>query len=92
MNFRHITCLVAVFGVAFDAVAAAGGQWTAGMDDAAGGGALCRAECAAEISATPLLSGGNPDPTVCRVGDEYYIVTSSFRFRRGCPSIVRRTW
>lgn len=36
MNFRHITCLVAVFGVAFDAVAAAGGQWTAGMDDDAG--------------------------------------------------------
>ncbi|MBQ3807607.1 MAG: hypothetical protein II840_06585 [Kiritimatiellae bacterium] len=36
MNFRHIICLVAVFGVAFDAVAAAGGQWTAGMDDDAG--------------------------------------------------------
>ena len=33
---------------------------------AAGGGALCRAEGAAQNSATTLLSGGNPDPTVCR--------------------------
>ena len=52
---------------------------------AAGGGALCRAEGAAQNSATPLLSGGNPDPTVCRVGDEYYIVTSSFSLSPGLP-------
>ena len=52
---------------------------------AAGGGASCRAECAAEISATPLLSGGNPDPTICRVGDEYYIATSSFSLSPGLP-------
>ena len=36
MNFRHIICLAAVFGVAFGVAAAAGGQWTAGMDDDAG--------------------------------------------------------
>ena len=52
---------------------------------AAGGGALCRAEGAAQNSATPLLSGGNPDPTVCRVGDEYYIATSSFSLSPGLP-------
>lgn len=40
---------------------------------------------AAQNSATPLLSGGNPDPTVCRVGDEYYIVTSSFSLSPGLP-------
>ena len=46
---------------------------------------MCRAEGAAQNSATPLLSGGNPDPTVCRVGDEYYIVTSSFSLSPGLP-------
>ena len=50
---------------------------------AAGGGVLCRAEGAAQNSATPLLSGGNPDPTVCRVGDEYYIATSSISLSPG---------
>ena len=35
MNFRHIICFAAVFGVAFGA-AAVGGQWTKGMDDDAG--------------------------------------------------------
>ena len=52
---------------------------------AAGGGALCRAEGAAQNSATPLFPGGNPDPTVCRVGDEYYIATSSFSLSPGLP-------
>ena len=50
---------------------------------AAGGGASCCAEGAAEIPAAPLLSGGNPDPTVCRVGDEYYIAISSFSLSPG---------
>ena len=26
----------------------------------------------------PLLSGFYPDPSVCRVNDDYYMVTSSF--------------
>ena len=56
---------------------------TATVFFAGGGGALCRVEGAAQNSATPLLSGGNPDPTVCRVGDEYYIATSSFSLSPG---------
>jgi hypothetical protein len=28
----------------------------------------------------PVLPGFNPDPTLCRVGDDYYIVTSSAVF------------
>ena len=40
MNFRHIICLGAVFGAALNAVAAGGGQWTAGMDDDAGKAAV----------------------------------------------------
>ena len=26
----------------------------------------------------PLLSGFYPDPSICRVGEDYYMVTSSF--------------
>jgi alpha-N-arabinofuranosidase len=33
----------------------------------------------------PILSGFNPDPSVCRVGDDYYLVTSSFTWFPGIP-------
>lgn len=33
----------------------------------------------------PILSGTNPDPSICRVGDDYYLVTSSFEYFPGVP-------
>lgn len=36
-------------------------------------------------SGSPLLSGYNPDPSICRAGDDYYIVTSSFGLWPGIP-------
>lgn len=33
----------------------------------------------------PILSGYHPDPSVCRVGDDYYLVNSSFEFYPGMP-------
>ena len=33
----------------------------------------------------PLLSGFYPDPSICRVGDDYYMVTSSFVYYPGLP-------
>lgn len=33
----------------------------------------------------PILPGFNPDPSICRVGDEYYICTSSFTWYPGLP-------
>ena len=33
----------------------------------------------------PLLSGFNPDPTICRAGNDYYIATSSFELLPGLP-------
>lgn len=33
----------------------------------------------------PILSGFNPDPSICRVGDDYYLVTSSFAWYPGIP-------
>lgn len=32
----------------------------------------------------PILRGFNPDPAICRVGDDYYIVTSTFEWFPGC--------
>ncbi len=33
----------------------------------------------------PILKGFNPDPSVCRVGDDYYLATSSFGWFPGMP-------
>ncbi|MGH8954584.1 MAG: glycoside hydrolase family 43 protein [Microbacterium sp.] len=33
----------------------------------------------------PIISGFHPDPSICRVGDAYYIATSSFEYSPGVP-------
>ena len=33
----------------------------------------------------PILAGFYPDPSICRVGDTYYMVNSSFSFFPGVP-------
>ncbi len=33
----------------------------------------------------PIIPGMNPDPSICRVGDDYYLVTSTFGFYPGLP-------
>lgn len=33
----------------------------------------------------PVIPGFNPDPSVCRVGDDYYIVNSTFQYFPGVP-------
>ena len=33
----------------------------------------------------PILRGGYPDPSVCRVGSDYYLVNSSFEYFPGLP-------
>lgn len=33
----------------------------------------------------PIIPGFNPDPSVCRVGDDFYLVTSSFEYFPGLP-------
>lgn len=42
----------------------------------------------AQNSATysnPIIPGFNPDPSICRVGDDFYLVTSSFEYFPGVP-------
>ena len=33
----------------------------------------------------PVIPGCNPDPSICRVGDDFYLVVSSFEFFPGIP-------
>ena len=33
----------------------------------------------------PVIPGFHPDPSICRVGDDYYLVTSSFQYFPGVP-------
>ena len=28
----------------------------------------------------PIIPGFNPDPSICRVGEDFYLVTSTFQF------------
>ncbi|WP_062201406.1 glycoside hydrolase family 43 protein [Demequina salsinemoris] len=37
------------------------------------------------MSATPILPGFHPDPSICRVGEEYLIATSTFEYVPGVP-------
>jgi len=33
----------------------------------------------------PVVRGFNPDPSICRVNDDFYLVTSSFEYFPGLP-------
>ena len=35
--------------------------------------------------ANPVIPGFHPDPSVCRVGDDYYLACSSFEYFPGVP-------
>ncbi|GAA1532271.1 alpha-N-arabinofuranosidase [Microbacterium ginsengiterrae] len=41
-------------------------------------------------AANPILPGCHPDPSICRVGDEYFLVTSTFEYLPGLP-VMRST-
>ena len=38
----------------------------------------------------PIISGFYPDPSVCRVGEDYYLITSTFEFFPGVPILHSR--
>ncbi|MDG5787859.1 glycoside hydrolase family 43 protein [Evansella sp. AB-P1] len=38
-----------------------------------------------ETFKNPILPGFYPDPSICRVGDDYYLVTSTFEYFPGVP-------
>ena len=38
-----------------------------------------------KIRKNPILEGFYPDPSICKVGDRYYLVNSTFAFYPGIP-------
>ncbi len=47
---------------------------------------LCACSCGAGNTYTnPIFAGFYPDPSICRVGEDYYIVNSSFAYFPGIP-------
>ena len=42
------------------------------------------------MSDLPAIAGFHPDPSICRVGDEYVLVTSSFEYAPGVPIFTSR--
>jgi xylan 1,4-beta-xylosidase len=48
-----------------------------------------------QLPVRPVLSGFHPDPSICRVGKDYYLVCSSFEYAPGVPiyhSTDLRSW
>jgi xylan 1,4-beta-xylosidase len=37
------------------------------------------------VARNPLLPGCYPDPTICRVGEDYYLACSTFEYFPGLP-------
>ncbi|MBS2099326.1 glycoside hydrolase family 43 protein [Carboxylicivirga linearis] len=44
----------------------------------------CKTETARTYE-NPIIRGMNPDPSICRVGDDFYLVTSTFEYFPGIP-------
>ncbi len=44
-----------------------------------------KAQTAPSTFQNPILSGYHPDPSICRVGDDYYLVNSTFEWFPGIP-------
>ncbi|MEU6742254.1 glycoside hydrolase family 43 protein [Streptosporangium sandarakinum] len=57
----------------------------AGTADAPGTASAPVTAGAVRTFANPVLPGFHPDPSVCRVGDDHYLVTSSFEWFPGVP-------
>lgn len=38
-----------------------------------------------QVYPNPILPGFYPDPSICRVNDDYYLVTSTFSYFPGVP-------
>ena len=38
-----------------------------------------------DVFTNPIIPGGHPDPSICRAGDDYYIVNSTFEYFPGLP-------
>ena len=38
----------------------------------------------------PVIPGFHPDPSICRVGDDYFLVTSSFEYAPAVPIFTSR--
>jgi len=50
---------------------------------------------AGSSATTPIIPGFYPDPTICRVGEDYYLANSSFEYFPGAPIFHSRdlvTW
>lgn len=40
----------------------------------------------------PVIPGFYPDPSICRVEEDYYLVTSTFEYFPGVPLFTAKIW
>jgi beta-xylosidase len=49
-------------------------------------------DCRMTILKNPILPGFYPDPSICAVGGDFYLVTSTFEYFPGCRFFIRAIW
>lgn len=64
--------------------------WISCTEPASRGETIHRAEDSLTYFTNPILAGFNPDPSICRVGEDYYLVNSSFAYFPGIPVLHSR--
>lgn len=78
MNHRFSPALAALVSAAVIAAMSVSCKQTAG-----GSGVSVPADTL--LIRNPVIAGFHPDPSVCRVGEDYYLVNSSFQYFPGVP-------
>jgi alpha-N-arabinofuranosidase len=53
-------------------------------------GIVQKPESAPDVYHNPILAGFYPDPSICRVGKDFYLVTSTFSYYPGIPVFQSR--
>lgn len=81
-SFRLLSCL-ALFGVAYDH--APGAQVAFDWFEYAGRDAAPDPTAGAGEYRNPILTGFYPDPSICQVGEDYYLINSTFAYFPGIP-------
>jgi xylan 1,4-beta-xylosidase len=79
--------LISLFLLAASSTFAAGAPARVAFDwfEYSGRDAIFDAPLPANSFRNPILAGFHPDPTICRVGDDYYLANSSFCYFPGIP-------
>lgn len=84
MNRLHCLATTLAFGLALNLAAQTPRPVAFDWLEYAGTNALPQTPGPSEFQ-NPILTGFYPDPSICRAGDDYYLINSTFAYFPGIP-------